>query len=151
VSQPRLKPLAHARRLPPLVGRHHRALNPYLEEQLFRQADVLSEGYARTSPSGDESYFGSTMIRLDLTEVGRNWRGPFDATAERKLVEAIEGSVRCHLRATRIACNEVARRVPGQRLGTAQVEVRMRIVGTHLHIDVDLEVPVSTASRARKR
>jgi hypothetical protein len=146
-----LKPPVRAKAGPALVKRGLPAISRCLEEELFRSADVLSEGTCRSGADGSNSYFGSTMISFELDRVRRHWRGRFDAEAARQLSRSVQGSVRVHLRAMRIAYREVARRVPLRPLGTAQVETRVRLSEKHLHLDVDLEVPLGVSSVLRER
>lgn len=151
MASQKLKPLARALRGPALVRRGGVSISRLLEEQLFRDADVLSEGELRRLNERD-SYFGSTMIAFDLVRVAGYVQGPLDADARQHLLHAIEGSVRMRIRAMRLARAEVGRRVPDRPLGTAQIETRARLTTTHLHMDVDLEVPVGvSSSRARRR
>ncbi len=147
----RLKPLAKALTAPALLRRNGTVLARGLEEDLFRTADMLSEGGCRPVDGGAESYFGSTMISVDLGPVRQQWRGEFDARARRRLVDAVGGSARVRLRATRLALREVARRLPDRALGTARVEIQVSLASDQLRIDVDLEVPVSVSSRAAIR
>jgi hypothetical protein len=116
------------------------------EEWMFRAPDVLTEGSVRPTREGGVSWFGSTMITFDLEAMGKLWRGPFDEDARQRLADLVEGSVRVRLRAMRLACAEVARRLPDRPLGTAQVETRVRIVGHKLYVDLDLEVPIDVSS-----
>jgi hypothetical protein len=146
-----LKPLVRAPIGPALVRRGLPAISRSLEEDLFSSADVLSEGSCREAANGSNTYFGSTMISFDLDRVRRHWRGRFDPAAARQFTESVQGSVRMHLRAMRIAYREVARRVPSRPLGTAQVETRVRLGEKHLHLDVDLEVPLGVSSASRER
>jgi hypothetical protein len=146
-----LKPLVRAPAGPGLVKRGLPTISRSLEEEMFRSADVLSEGSCRRGANGSNTYFGSTMISFDLDRVRRHWRGRFDPAAARQLTESVQGSVRMHLRAMRIAYREVARRVPLRPLGTAQVETRVRLGDRHLHLDVDLEVPLGVCSGLRER
>ena len=134
-----------------MVRRDYATISRNLEEELFRSADVLSEGGCRAGVDGSNTYFGSTMIRFELDSVRRHWRGRFDPAAARRLTETVQGSVRMHLRAMRIAYREVARRVPYRPLGTAQVETRVRLSEKHLYLDVDLEVPLGVSSGSRRR
>ena len=145
----KLKPLARALRAPATVSRHGLSLSRAMEESLFRSADVLSEGGRRGGAEGNESYFGSTMISMDLSRMHEHWRGEFDDRARAQLADAVDGSVRMRLRAMRLACAEAARRVPDRALGTAQVEIRVRIAGEQLHMDIDLEVPLGVSSGSR--
>jgi hypothetical protein len=143
LTSSKLKPLVRATRVNALHQRGSRvALSRVLEEELFRSAEVLSEGGARGGGQG-ESYFGSTMISVELEGLlagVRDW-----AEARRSLLEAIDGSVRVRLRAMRLARAEAARRVPDRTLGTAYIETKVRMTERQLHIDVDLEVPLSVS------
>ena len=147
----KLKPLARALRGQILVRRDRCYVSRALEEELFRLADVLSEGSCRGSGRGHDSYFGSTMISMDLSRIRERWRGDFDDEARQQLAETVDGSVRMRLRAMRLACAEASRRVPDRALGTALVEIRVRLNGDHLHMDVDLEVPLGVSSGSRQR
>jgi hypothetical protein len=106
-------------------------------DELYRVAEVLSEGR-----SEDDVFFGTTLITIDLA---RALDGvPIDA----RLCDAIAGSVRVRLRAMRLAEEDVARRFPDRRIGTARLETRFRVEGTRLFVDVDLEVPLGSSSHA---
>ena len=120
------------------------------EEVLFRTAEVLSEGGERAGPGGDRRYFGSTMITFDLEHLRPHWRGDLDAAARAEVTSLIEGSVRMRVRAMRLACAEVARRVTDRPLGTALVETSVRLSGTSVQMDVDLEVPIGVCSPVRR-
>ncbi len=119
------------------------ALSREAEEALFGVAEVLSEG--RLDDGG--AYFGSTMITFALDRLRDVFRGPFDAEALERLRNAVEGSVRMHVRAIRLARAEALRRVPARRLGTAIVESRIRLEGTRLLFDVDFEARVAEPAR----
>lgn len=128
----------------------HVVLSRDAEERLFRCPEVLSEGSVRTLDDG-ACWFGSTMITVSLADLAPYWRGPLDEGARDRLVQAMAGSVRVRLRAMRLACAEVARRLPDRPLGTAQVDTRVRIVGDQLHLDVDVEVPLGVSSAQGQR
>ncbi|MFW6067822.1 MAG: hypothetical protein ACOC97_05735 [Myxococcota bacterium] len=139
-----------ARRGATVVGREHEVLSREAEECLFHAPEVMSEGSLRSA--GDApAWFGSTMITIDLARLASRWRGPFDEAARARLLRAAEGSVRVRIRAMRLACAEVARRLPDRSLGTAHVDTRVRIVGDRLHLDVDVEVPLDVSSARRRR
>lgn len=150
-----IKGLAQARRDAFLVARPIEYLSRGAEEALFRCATVLSEGSERSAPTGERCYFGSTMITFDLTQLARHWRGPLESAQRRDLLRLVAGSVRVRLRATRIACAEVARRVTDRPLGSSIVETSAKLSGDGLQMDVDLEVPVGlfspSVARARQR
>lgn len=126
------------------------ALSRGLEEAIFRHAEVMSEGSLREM-GGEGSYFGSTMITVDLDQLRSKYRGNLDSVGQEHLRDLVEGSVRMRLRAMRIACAEVARRAPDRPFGTAQVETQVRVVQGKLHLDVDLEVPFEVSSARRQR
>ena len=143
-----LKPLVRATRAPALVRHSSVCLTRALEEELFRCAEVLSEGSRRAVGGQRDSYFGSTMISVDLERLRPLFRGGLDERTRQLLADAVDGSVRVRLRAMRLARAEAVRRVQDRSLGTAQVETRVRLTSTHLHIDVDLEVLLSVSSAA---
>jgi hypothetical protein len=145
-----IKGLTRARRNAFVVTRPIEYLSRGAEEALFQHAKVLSEGCERSCPSGERRYFGSTMITFDLGELGRHWRGPWGTLERQALLRLVAGSVRVRLRATRIACAEVARRVTDRPLGSSVVETSVRLSGESLQMDVDLEVPVGLFSPARR-
>jgi hypothetical protein len=142
----RLKPLARAQRAAALVRHGSVCLTRALEEELFRCAEVLSEGGLRTLGGQRDSYFGSTMISIELDRVRPLFRGGLDERTRKLLGDAVDGSVRVRLRAMRLARAEAARRVQDRTLGTAYVETRVRLTERQLHIDVDLEVALSVSS-----
>ena len=142
----RLKPLVRAHRAAALVRRGSVCLSRALEEELFRCAEVLSEGGRRSAGGQRDSYFGSTMISIDLDRVRPLFRGGLDERTRKLLADAVDGSVRVRLRAMRMARAEAARRVQDRTLGTAYVETRVRLTERQLHIDVDLEVALSVSS-----
>jgi hypothetical protein len=145
-----IKGLARARRDAFVVTRPIEYLSRGAEEALFQYATVLSEGHERSAPTGERHYFGSTMITFDLMQLAQHWRGPLGSAERRDLLRLVAGSVRVRLRATRIACAEVARRVTDRPLGSSLVETSVRLSGDSLQMDVDLEVPVGLFSPARR-
>lgn len=150
MRRPRIKGLARARRDAFVVAHPVKFLSRGAEEALFERTEVLSEGALRVTASGERRYFGSTMITFDLTPLGSRWRGPFTEADKAELARLVEGSVRMHLRVTRLACGEVASRVTERPLGPASVETRVRLVGNTLQMDVDLEVGVGVCSPQRR-
>lgn len=150
MSRSPLRGLAKARRNAFVVARPIEYLSRGAEEALFLIARVLSEGAERCLPSGERRYFGSTMITFDLAELSAMWRGPLGPVEKQALLRLVAGSVRIRLRAARIACAEVARRVTDRPLGSSIVETTVRLSGEALQIDVDLEVPVGVSSPARR-
>lgn len=150
MSRSPIKGLAKARRNAFIATRSIEYLSRGTEEALFQHLSVISEGAQRHGPDGQLYYCGSTMITFDLEQLGTHWRGPFEAAQRQALLRLVAGSVRVRLRATRIACAEVARRVTERPLGSSVVETSVRLSGNTLQIDVDLEVPVGVSSPARR-
>jgi hypothetical protein len=109
-------------------------LGPRAEEELFRVADVLSEGRVHGT-----SFFGSTLVTIELARLGA-------AADAAQVFAAAERSVRVRLRAMRLAQADAARRFPDRRFGTAMVETRVRLDGTRILVDVDLELPFELSS-----
>ncbi len=119
------------------------ALGGRAEEELFRVADVLSEGRA----TGDV-FYGSTLVTIDLSRALPGMDVGGDASLCARVVDAIAGSVRVRIRAMRLAEEDLARRFPDRSVGTARTETRFRAEGTTLFVDVDLEAPLGAASEA---
>lgn len=143
-----MKGLVRALRIRTMREERRTSLSREAEEALFRVAEVLSEGSARES---EGAWFGSTMITFDLDRLAGDWRRPLDEDERARLRDLVEGSVRVRIRAMRLACEEVARRLPDRRLGTAQIETRVHLRGGKLHLDVDLEVPLGVSSGRKIR
>lgn len=139
---PPIKPPARARSIRAFTRGPRRALsNPAIEE-LFRSAEVLTEG----GLDDGGRWYGSIMITFDLGRLDqrcRDLRSPEDVE---RFVLAIEGSVRVRVRAHRMACSEIYRRFPDRDVGTAQLYSRFSREGTSLLLDIDLEAPVDLPS-----
>ncbi|MBC7174554.1 MAG: hypothetical protein H5U40_19065 [Polyangiaceae bacterium] len=146
----RAKGLAKATRAAIFVERTHRVLSREAEEVLFEHAELLTEGSAGKS-GRSASFFGSTMITIDLDRISPRLRGLETDGMREALREAVSASARVRLRAMRLACAEVARRVPEREFGTAQVEIRVTLAGSRLHLDVDVEVPFDQTSERNCR
>lgn len=119
-------------------------LDRVAEEALFRHARVLSEG-APADGSAGTSFFGSTMVTVDLDLLMRDVRGLDGREGRLALLERVRGSARVHLRLMRMARADAWSRCPDGVLGTAEVEVRARLDGGMLLLDVDLEAPLERA------
>ena len=144
-----LKPLSRATRVRALHDRRSHSVTRQLEELLFRDAQVLSEGCCRQGQGGERTYYGSTMISVNLADFPAGIQLDLRGIDEETLESAVSGSVRIRLRAMRLARAEVVRRAPNVVLGTAQVETQIRLERMTLHIDVDLEVPILGAGDQR--
>jgi hypothetical protein len=146
VRETPIKPPVRVRPGALLRAREGVCLGPRADEVLFHRAEVLTEGRVEGG-----SFFGSTLVTIDLERVDDALRGPSGEGERQRVLEAASGSVRVRLRAMRAACADVARRHPDRGLGTAITETRFRLDGAKLLIDVDLEVPIGVSSqRAHK-
>ncbi|MCA9602804.1 MAG: hypothetical protein R3A78_09735 [Polyangiales bacterium] len=136
-SERQIKGLARAVRCPVFRVGDHDCLTRAAEEELFRMADVLSEGEV-----DGPSFHGSTMIAIDLERLQWVVREPLTEELSGRLAASVERSVRVHLRAMRLARAEAERRASTVVLGTSRTEVHVSLRGTRLHLDVDFEAPV---------
>lgn len=141
-----LKPLVRVRPGALLRERTGYALGARTVDELFRVADVLSEGALN-----EGTFFGTTLVTIDLGRALPSLDLAGDAALCARIVDAIGGSVRVRLRALRLAEEDLARRFPDRALGTARTETRFRVEGVVLHIDMDLEAPVGQSSIATSR
>jgi len=94
----RLKGLSRAVRVGAVRLRSTETLSREAEERIFRNVEVLSEGAVR-----DNTWFGSTMITVDLERLEADLREALDEEARQRLLRAVEGSVRVRIRAMRLA------------------------------------------------
>ncbi len=149
-EQGRRPGLARAPRwLRPLRAPRGSWLTREAEERFFEAAEVLLEGGVRRGEEGEERWVGSAMLTVPL----ERWLGPVPAVrrGDREVaawVAALDGSVRVHLKAMRLACAQVAHRVPKRSLGRAQVAIRARHDAGRILLDVDLEVPLEVRRAA---
>jgi len=151
MTSSRLKPLARAIRLRPVVTRTRSSLSRDFEELIFRHAQVLSEGYCHHISDLDAMYTGSTMLTVDLERMGPAIAHAWSRSNARLLHSVMEGSVRLRVRSMRLALAEAARRCVHGQLGMAHVETRIRIEGTLVHVDVDVEAPVFLHAIKRRK
>lgn len=132
-----LKPPVAVRPGALLRVRSGEVLAPGAERDLFRIAEVLSEGRADRG-----AYYGTTLVTFDLSRLD-----PGQAPSAARLLPPIEGSLRVRLRIARMALEDVGRRHPDASLGTATLETRFRAEGARIYADVEVEVPIATAVR----
>lgn len=138
-----LKPLVRVRPGALLRERSGWALGPRAVDELYRVAEVLTEGRCE-----DDVFFGTTLIAIDLERALVGLGVGSDPALLERVADAIRGSVQVRLRAMRLAEEDVARRFPDRDLGTARIETGFRVEGTRLFLDLDLEVPIGGSSTA---
>ncbi len=119
------------------------ALGSRAEEELFRVAEVMSEGRATGGV-----FYGSTLVSIDLSRALAGMDLAGDALLLARVVDAIAGSVRVRIRSMRLAEDDLARRFPDRIVGTARTETRFRTEALTLLVDVDLEASIGAASGA---
>lgn len=123
-------------------GGGYEALTNQAIQELFRSAEVLSEG----GLDGEGRWYGSIMITFDLAHLMSRCRDLSSPEELERVVRAVEGSVRVRIRAHRMACGEIYRRFPDRDVGTAQLYSRFSRDGDRLLLDIDLEAPVDLPS-----
>jgi hypothetical protein len=106
-------------------------------ELVFRRAEVISEGQ-RAHRDGRPTYFGSTMLTLDLEALAPSLREACDAGTARRLAALLAGDPSVSSRVKTIATRE-AIRLAGGRLRTIATEVKVTARGARIFIDVDVE------------
>jgi hypothetical protein len=131
--------LAKARRLPVLVARETvlvRACSPRWND-LFENADIVTEGSAREEPHGRVWYGMTSMI---LSADG----------ADAALLAAVAArDVHVRLHAVRVARREACLRAPG-RLGRLGCEIQVKPDARGVRIDVDMQAPlIEWSARSR--
>ncbi len=138
-----LKPPVRVRPGALLRARSGWALGARAVDELYRVAEVLSEGRCEAG-----TFFGTTLVTIELSRalVGLGLEG--DEVMLGRVSDAIRGSVRVRLRAMRLAEEDLARRFPDRVIGTARIETRFRVEGTRLLMDLDLEAPIGGSSTA---
>lgn len=140
---------AKARRASPFSSPERRAISRHAEEALFESAEILVEG-SLDETSEEARFYGSVMISVPFEALDASLRGLDDASIRAQFVQCCEGSMRIRLRAMRLACAEVQRRLPGRETGTAMVETKIAASSDELHIDVDVEVPFGLSYSATR-
>ena len=107
-------------------------------EIMFDLAAVLSEGQV-----DDDSYFGSTMVTIDISRAAAMVTDTCDTTASRRIEHLLETDERIRAYAHSLAKAE-AQRLAGDVLAEPQIDCQLRRSGTHLHLDIDIEALVTT-------
>jgi len=131
------KPMARAVRIALFQREIRVRLSPAALDLLFSRADVISEGQ-RAMRGGRDSYFGSTMLTLDLPALAALLSDACDAGTARRLAGLLESDPDVARRVQALAEQETARvagAVPRQ-VGT---HVTIRSQGAKVFVDVDVE------------
>ena len=109
---------------------------------LFDKARVLSEGQCQA-----KTYFGSTMLTMDLGHAAPRVREQCDAFTATLIAPLVAADPRVRARATALAARE-AESCAGRPLTDVHVDMHARATGSHVHVDLDIEARVSAALHA---
>jgi hypothetical protein len=104
---------------------------------LFARATVISEGQRAVRAERD-SYFGSTMVTVDLPALSPLLRDACDAGTARRLAELLDADAGVAERVRQLAAAEAAR-VAGAGPREVSTHVTIRAQGAKVFIDVDVE------------
>jgi hypothetical protein len=103
-------------------------------EVLLERAEILSEG--QQTPSG--TYYGSTMLTIDLARHAALLREPCDVASARRLATLFARDTRACAWVRGLTERE-AHRVAGHKLSRLTVELTFRWQGTRVFVDADVE------------
>jgi cation transport ATPase len=131
------KPMARAVRIALFQREIRVRLSPAALDLLFARADVISEGQ-RAMRGGRDSYFGSTMLTVDLPSLSALLSDACDAGTARRLAALLESDPDVARRVQALAESETVRAAGAQprQVGT---HVTIRSQGAKVFIDVDVE------------
>jgi hypothetical protein len=104
---------------------------------IFARAELISEGQ-RSERGGRDSYFGSTMLTIDLPALAAVVRDSCDAGTARRLAALLEADAGVIRRVEELAAEEAAR-VGGAKPRQVGTHITIRAQGARVFIDVDVE------------
>jgi hypothetical protein len=131
------KPMARAVRIALFQREIRERLSPAALDLIFARVEVISEGQ-RAVRGGKDSYFGSTMLTVDLPALAALLSDACDAGTARRLAALLDGDASVARRIQELSEREAARvagAVPRQ-VGT---HVAIRSQGAKVFVDVDVE------------
>ncbi len=131
------KPMARAVRIALFQREIRVRLSPAALDLLFARADVISEGQ-RAMRGERDSYFGSTMLTLDLPSLSALLSDACDAGTARRLAGLLESDPDVTRRVQQLAERETAR-VAGAPPRQVGAHITIRSQGAKVFIDVDVE------------
>lgn len=134
---PARKPMARATRISLFEREVRERLSRAALDVLFARAEVLSEGQ-RSVRGGQEGYFGSTMLTMNLASMADIFRDECDAGTAHRLVALMDADDTVPRRIREIAEREAAR-IATSRLTGLRTHVVIRPQGSKVFIDVDVE------------
>jgi hypothetical protein len=131
------KPMARAVRIALFQREIRVRLSPAALDLLFARAEVISEGQ-RAMRGGRDSYFGSTMLTLDLPSLASLLSDACDAGTARRLAALLENDADVAKRVQQLAERETER-VAGAAARQVGTHVTIRSHGAKVFVDVDVE------------
>jgi len=131
------RPMARAVRIGLFEREIRERLSRAALDLLFARAEVISEGQ-RQVRGGRESYFGSTMLTVDLPALDALVRDACDAGTARRLAALLEGDAEVARRIQELTERETAR-VAAATPSEVRTHVTIRSQGAKVFIDVDVE------------
>jgi len=134
---PARKPMARATRIALFEREVRERLSRAALDVIFARADRLSEGQ-RQPRGGRETFFGSTMLTVDLAAFADIFRDACDAGTARRLAALMESDATVPRRIREIAEREAAR-IAAVRLKDLRTQIVVRAQGAKVFIDVDVE------------
>lgn len=138
---PARRPMARATRITLFEREVRERLSRAAMDLVFARAERLSEGQ-RQVRGGTDSYFGSTMLTVDLVAFADVLRDACDAGTARRLATLIESDASIPRRIRDIAEREAAR-IAAARLKDVRTQVAVRAQGAKVFIDVDVEAEIA--------
>lgn len=145
-----IRPIAKALRLDVVRWTEAARLAPGIAELVLSRASVISEGAVRDGIGGRETYFGSTMLTIDLEDLSTRLRVPVDHGLAEDLARRLSSSAHLKVHALRIAREEAERRVGGRSADRFSAEISVRAAATRIEVDVDVEMPLAVAQARAK-
>jgi hypothetical protein len=131
-------PMAKAARVTLFEREIRERLSQPAIELLFERAQVLSEGERVRGLKGVDTFYGSTMLTIDLTAATPWVREACDAEAARRVTAFMTSDARV-ARCLRQIIEREACRLAGGSLEKLHTDVRLRTEGTLVYLDVDFE------------
>ncbi len=117
------------------------SLTKSADEHLLNHAKFMSEGDIESSETGGSTYYGSTLVTIDLRRTDIDLRE--EENMPGALIEAVEHSVFFRLRMMRFARVEAERRCLPYLISEMFVQTEFRIDDMRLFIDINVECPLT--------
>jgi hypothetical protein len=133
----RLRPLARVERISLFEREVKERLSRAALDVLFATAGVMSEGQ-RAARAGRESFFGSTMLTIELDAAALALRDAADARSAQRLAALLARDAGAQARIKRLAAEE-CERLSSARPRSLNTDIKVRARGTTVYVDVDVE------------